>query len=80
LIQDFIEQDDKVISKFRFNGVEIDDALIERLQRFVQDGKIPKKIWVMPGLPSMIAFAIGFATAVIYGDLVYLMTAHMLGM
>lgn len=80
LIQDFIEQNDGVIQKFRFNGVQIDDALIEKLQHLAKDGKIPEKVWVMPGLPFMISLTVGFATALIYGDLVYLMTAHMLGM
>jgi len=28
----------------------------------------------------MIAFAIGFVTAIVCGDLAYLMTAHILGM
>jgi len=80
LIQDFIEQNEGVVPKFRFNGVQIDDALIEKLQRLSKDGKVPEKVWVMPGLPFMISLTVGFATALIYGDLAYLMTAHILGM
>ncbi len=80
LIQDFIEQNGKVVPKFRFSGVQVDDALIEKLQRLSRDGKIPEKVWVMPSMPFVVSLAIGFATAIIYGDLIYLITAHMLGM
>ncbi|MDI6888954.1 MAG: A24 family peptidase C-terminal domain-containing protein [Methanocellales archaeon] len=80
LIQDFIEQNGNVIPKFRFSGVRVDDALIERLQRLSKDGKIPEKVWVMPGMPFMISLSVGFAITMVYGDLVYLITAHMLGM
>jgi len=80
LIQDFVEQDDRVVPRFRFNGVQIDDALIERLQHLSKEGKIPEKVWVMPGLPFMISLTVGFATALIYGDIIYLITLCMLGM
>lgn len=80
LIQDFVEQDDRVVPRFRFNGVQIDDALIERLRRLSKEGKIPEKVWVMPGLPFMISLTVGFATALIYGDIIYLITLCMLGM
>ncbi len=80
LIQDFVEQDDRVAPRFRFNGVQIDDALIERLRRLSKEEKIPEKVWVMPGLPFMISLTVGFATALIYGDIIYLITLCMLGM
>lgn len=72
LMENYIEQDDGVIRKFSRRGITIDGEVVGTLQRFVKEGKIPEKVWITPRLPFMISLTLGFITAVLYGDLAYL--------
>ncbi|MBU2617703.1 MAG: prepilin peptidase [Euryarchaeota archaeon] len=80
LIESYAEQDGNVVRRFVHRGVDIDDEIVERLQQFAKDGKIPDEVWVTQGLPFMIPLTLGFITALVYGDLMYLITSHLVCM
>ncbi len=73
LMENYVEQ-----GKFSRRGIGIDEEVVETLQRLVKKGKIPEKVWITPSLPFMIPLTLGFITAVLYGDLIYLIIMRIL--
>ncbi|ATZ60695.2 MAG: A24 family peptidase C-terminal domain-containing protein [Methanosarcinales archaeon Met12] len=79
LMENYVEEGGRVIRKFSRRGIAIDEEVVETLQRFAKEGKIPERIWITPGLPFMIPLTLGFITAVVYGDFIYLIIISILG-
>ena len=71
LIHDFHEDKGKVVRKFKFSGVKIDDEMIGKLEKWRKKGKIGEEVWVQALLPFMIAITLGFFTAVAFGNLMF---------
>ena len=78
LMENYVEQGDRVIRKFSRRGIAIDEEVVETLQRLVKKGKMPEKIWITPSLPFMVPLTLGFITAAVYGDLIYLIIIRIL--
>jgi preflagellin peptidase FlaK len=55
------------------------DAIVERLSNAVAAGKISDKVWATPGLPMLIFITIGLITALLLGDLVWILISLVLG-
>jgi preflagellin peptidase FlaK len=69
LIEKHEEVDGKVTRKFKFGGMEIDDAVVEKLRaHYGENGTV----WVTPKLPTFVFIIFGFAIAAFYGDLMFL--------
>ena len=65
------EADDGTIKRnFIIGGIEIDDAVLEQLQKYHVQGKIGEDVWVTPGLPYMFFITAGFFIALFYGNLI----------
>jgi preflagellin peptidase FlaK len=78
LIQDFEIANDKVQSRFKWGGVEINEEKIRELKTLSERGLIEDKIWVTPELPFMIPIMLGFLIAVSYGDIMFELTRFLL--
>jgi preflagellin peptidase FlaK len=55
------------------------DAIVQRLSKAVDDGKISDGIWATPGLPMLIFVTVGFILALILGDIVWSLISHLFG-
>lgn len=65
------KEDGTVIRKFKRWGVDIDDGVLTRLKKIHKNDDIDEKVWVSALLPSIVAFTLGFITAVIFGNLMF---------
>ncbi|HIH44404.1 MAG TPA: peptidase A24 [Candidatus Methanoperedenaceae archaeon] len=63
-----------VLLTFRRSGVVVTDEVHAELLKLRDEGLIGRKVWVTPGLPFMIPITLGFFVAIVYGDLIYLIT------
>jgi len=77
LMHDFELINGKVKSRFRRGGLEIDERLMQKLQKLSGKGLI-EEVWVTPGLPFMIPITLGFFTSVFYGDMITEITKYLL--
>ena len=73
LIHDFNGEKGKVVRKFKFSGVKLDDEMIGKLEKWKKKGKIGEEVWVQALLPFMIAITLGFFTAVVFGNLMFVL-------
>lgn len=71
LIHEFHEDKGKILRKFRFSGVKIDDEMIAKLERWKEKGKIGEEVWVQALLPFMIAITLGYLAAFVFGNLMF---------
>ena len=56
------------------------DAVVERLDKAVKDGKIRDGIWATPGLPFLIFITVGLVLAIFVGDLVWICISRLLAL
>ncbi|MEM3725850.1 MAG: A24 family peptidase C-terminal domain-containing protein [Candidatus Bathyarchaeia archaeon] len=47
------------------------DAIVQRLAKAVEEGKIDDKVWATPGLPMLIFITAGLILALVVGDIVW---------
>jgi len=78
LIEEYSLSEGEIYSRFRRNGVMIDDETVEKLEEYAAQGLIPRQVWVTPGLPFMIPITLGFFVAVFFGDLIFYFTKLLL--
>jgi len=55
------------------------NAIVERLEKAVQNGEIQEKVWATPGLPMLIFMTLGLLVALLYGDIVWNLVRFLLG-
>ena len=55
------------------------EEVIERILNAARRGKLPKEVWVTPGLPFLIFITAGFIVALIFGDIVWVILSSALG-
>ena len=55
------------------------EAIVERLSKAVENGKIQNIVWATPGLPMLIFITIGLITALFFGDIVWICISFLLG-
>jgi len=63
---------EKVVKRFSFGGVEIDEETVKRLKEYAAEGKIEDEVWVTPELPFMLFITAGFFISVVCGNLIML--------
>ncbi len=78
LIEEYSLSEGEIHTRFRRNGVMIDDETVEKLEEYAGQGLIPRQVWVTPGLPFMIPITLGFFVAVFFGDLIFYITKLLL--
>jgi len=55
------------------------DAIVERLSKAVENGKIQNTVWATPGLPLLIFITVGLIIALFFGDIVWICISFLLG-
>jgi preflagellin peptidase FlaK len=55
------------------------DAIVERLSKAVENGKIQNTVWATPGLPMLIFITLGLVIALFFGDIVWICISFLLG-
>jgi preflagellin peptidase FlaK len=55
------------------------DAIVERLSKAVENGKIQNTVWATPGLPMLIFITAGLIIALLFGDIVWICISFLLG-
>jgi len=55
------------------------DAIVERLSKAVENGKIQNTVWATPGLPMLIFITVGLITALFFGDIIWICISFLLG-
>lgn len=55
------------------------EAIVERLSKAVENGKIQNTVWATPGLPMLIFITVGLITALFFGDIVWVCISFLLG-
>lgn len=55
------------------------NAIVERLTKAVEAGKIQDMVWATPGLPMLIFITAGLITALFFGDIVWIFVRFLLG-
>lgn len=55
------------------------NAIVERLAKAVETGKIPDMVWTTPGLPMLIFITVGLIIALFFGDIVWIFVRFLLG-
>jgi preflagellin peptidase FlaK len=55
------------------------NAIVERLDKAVDAGKIQDMIWATPGLPMLIFITVGLIIALFFGDIIWICISSLLG-
>jgi len=55
------------------------DAIVERLAKAVENGKIQNSVWATPGLPMLVFITAGLIVALLFGDIVWICISFLLG-
>lgn len=45
--------------------------IVDRISKAAQQGKLPKEIWITPGLPMLIFITVGLIVALFFGDILW---------
>jgi len=78
LMEEFSIKKNSVTFTFRRSGVKIDDDVKRDLIKAHKKELIGDTVWVTPGIPFMIPITAGFITAVIFGDIIFYLTSHII--
>lgn len=70
LAHSYQERDGKLERSFALRGADINAALLEQLESYVKQGRLPDRLWVTPGLPFMLFITGGFLVAAVVGNLI----------
>jgi preflagellin peptidase FlaK len=54
-------------------------AILERLSKAIDAGKISDGVWATPGLPMLIFVTVGLLIALVFGDIVWILVTHLMG-
>jgi preflagellin peptidase FlaK len=54
------------------------NAIVERLGKAVEDGKIENMVWATPGLPMLIFITAGLIIALFFGDIIWIFISSLL--
>jgi len=79
LMHQYGEAGDRIERRLAFKGPVLDDDMRARLARWQAEGRIGDHVWVTPQLPFLIPIALGFLTAVVYGDILVQLISILLG-
>jgi preflagellin peptidase FlaK len=55
------------------------NAIVERLAKAVESGRIQENVWATPGLPMLIFMTVGLVIALFFGDVIWFFTRLLLG-
>jgi preflagellin peptidase FlaK len=55
------------------------EAIVERLSKAAEAGKIQNTVWATPGLPMLIFITLGLVIALFFGDIVWICISFLLG-
>lgn len=55
------------------------EAIVRRLEKAVEAGKIKETVWATPGLPMLIFITIGLLIALLYGDVIWTLIRFLMG-
>jgi preflagellin peptidase FlaK len=55
------------------------NAIVERLIKAVESGRIQENVWATPGLPMLIFMTVGLVIALFFGDVIWFFTRLLLG-
>ncbi|MEM3442880.1 MAG: A24 family peptidase C-terminal domain-containing protein, partial [Candidatus Bathyarchaeia archaeon] len=55
------------------------NAIVERLAKAIDSGKIQDMVWATPGLPMLIFITVGLIIALFFGDIVWIFVRFLLG-
>ena len=55
------------------------EQIVERMLDAVQTGKIQNDVWATPGLPMLIFITAGLVIALVFGDIIWIILASLLG-
>jgi preflagellin peptidase FlaK len=55
------------------------DAIVARLSKAAEEGKIDPEVWATPGLPMLIFVTVGLIIALTLGDIVWFLISHLFG-
>jgi preflagellin peptidase FlaK len=55
------------------------DEIVARLSNAVDAGKIDADVWATPGLPMLIFLTAGLITALLFGDIIWMLVSFILG-
>jgi len=55
------------------------EQIVDRISKAVENGKIQNDIWATPGLPMLIFITAGLVIALVFGDLIWIILASLLG-
>ncbi|RJS82125.1 hypothetical protein CW707_01675 [Candidatus Bathyarchaeota archaeon] len=53
------------------------EAIVERLAKAIENGKIQDMVWASPGLPMLIFITAGLITALLFGDFVWMFVSFL---
>ncbi len=54
-------------------------AIVNRISKAAKEGKLPKDIWITPGLPMLIFITVGLIVALFVGDFLWILLRSALG-
>jgi preflagellin peptidase FlaK len=77
-----IEQSDENTFRRKLVVIPKDEgrsAIVERLTKAVESGKIQNSVWATPGLPMLIFITAGLIMALFFGDIVWICVKFLLG-
>jgi hypothetical protein len=81
-MEDIAEENSTNAEKRKLTVIPKDEGreeIIARLSKAVDAGKISAKVWATPGLPMLIFVTIGLITALLLGDMVWLLVSFAFG-
>lgn len=55
------------------------DAIVDKLAKAVETRKIQDMVWATPGLPMLIFITVGLITALLLGDIIWILVSFLLG-